>query len=132
MGFQNLTEEQIKAMINLGGAAGQNKNHGVKKAHFLPLVPQPTEPAQEDISCLNDVEVEMRAELAGTSINLRELLALQPGQVIALNRLAGNTVDLRVNQVWLAHGEVLVLNNALGVKITSFKGDVNHPGWGAK
>lgn len=133
MSFRNLTEEQIEAMINLGGSADyQGQNHGVKKAHFSPLLVQPTEPAQADISCLDDIEVELQVELGGTSINLRDVLTLHPDQVIVLNRLAGDMADLKVNRVWLAHAEVLVLNDTLGIRITSFKGDENHPGRGAK
>lgn len=133
MSFLNLTEEQIAAMINPGGSDEyQSQNHGVKRAHFSPLLAQTTEIVQADICCLDDVEVELQAELGQTSINLRDVLALHIDQIIVLNRLAGDMVDLKINDIWLAHGEVLVLNDTLGVRITSFKGDGNHPGRGAK
>ncbi len=133
MSLRNLTEAQIEAMINLGGPANPRGNRqDVKKAHFSPLQPQVIEQSSADISCLQDVEVEMQVELGNTSINLREVLALQPDKVIALNRLAGDMVDLKVNNIWLAYGEVLVLKDSMGIRIASFKGDENYPDRGAK
>lgn len=133
MSFQNLTEEQIESMINLGGSAEhQSQNHEVQRAHFSPLLAQPIETAPADVSFLDDVEVELQAELGHTLVQLREVLALRPDQIIDLNRLAGDMVDLKVNNIWLARGEVLVLKDTLGIRITSFKGDRSHPGRGAK
>ncbi len=133
MSIRNLTEEQIKAMINLGSSANpRNPQQDVKKAYFSPLLPQATDQKSSDISCLQEVEVEMQVELGCTSINLREVLALQPDKVIALNRLAGDMVDLKVNNVWLAYAEVLVLKDSLGIRIASFKGDENFSDRGAK
>lgn len=133
MSLRNLTEEQIEAMLHLGDKTDSPfTNQGVKKAHFSPLLPQLAEENRLDISCLNDVEVELQVELGSTSINLRDVLALQPDKVISLSRLAGDLVDLKVNQVWLAYAEVLVLKEKMGIRIASFKGEENYPGKGAK
>jgi flagellar motor switch protein FliN len=133
MSLRNLTDEQIEAMLNLSSHANSPQpNQGVKKAHFSTLLPQPVDEEQSDISSLHEVEVELQVELGETSINLRDVLALQPDKVIPLNRLAGDMVDLKVNHIWLAYVEVLVLKETLGVRITSFKGDENFTGRGAK
>jgi flagellar motor switch protein FliN len=133
MSLRNLTEEQIKAMLNLSShTSPAQRNQGVKKACFSPLQVQPVNDETSDINCLHDVEVELQVELGDTTINLREVLALQPDKVITLNRLAGDLADLKVNHVWLAHAEVLVLKDSLGIRFASFKGDENNEGRGAK
>lgn len=118
MSFKNFTKEQIEEMLNMSGE--KSKDSSVKKAHFSPLEFHQPEEAQENISFLNEVELELQVELGSTTINLREVLNLYKDQVIPLNRIAGDTVDLKVNNVWLAHGEVLVLNEVLGIRIASF------------
>jgi len=131
MSLRNFTEEQIEALLNMGGDKG-NRNRNIKKAQFSQFAPHKVEENQEDISFLNEVELEVKVELGSTSVNLREVLNLQEQQVIPLNRIAGDTVDVKVNNIWLAHGEVLVLNEVLGIRISSFNRDEEYSGRGAK
>lgn len=118
MSFRNFTEEHIKEMLNIAGEKDDINN--IKKAHFSPLEPCKIEEASENIGFLNEVELELQVELGSTEINLREVINLYEGQVITLNRIAGDTVDLKVNNIWMAHGEVLVLNEVLGIRISAF------------
>lgn len=122
MSLRNFTEEQIESLLNMGGEKG-NRNKNIKKAQFSVFEPQKVEETQAEISFLNEVELELKVELGCTSVNLREVLNLHEQQVIALNRIAGDTVDVKVNNVWLAYGEVLVLNEVLGIRISSFNKD---------
>ena len=122
MSLRNFTEEQIEALLNMGGEKG-NRNKNIKKAQFSVFDRHTVEEAQEHISFLNEVELELEVELGSTSVNLREVLNLHEQQVIPLNRIAGDTVDVKANNVWLAHGEVLVLNEVLGIRISSFNKD---------
>jgi flagellar motor switch protein FliN/FliY len=131
MSFENLTKEQIEEILNIGSEK-KNKDSNVKKAHFSQLEFKKAEEAEEDISFLNEVELDLQVELGSTTINLREVLNLYKDQVIPLNRIAGDTVDLKVNNVWLAHGEVLVLNEVLGIRITSFNREEEYFARGVK
>lgn len=106
-------------MLNMAGDKGV-ENKQVKKAQFSLLQSGPIKESKEDISFLNEVQLELDAELGSTFLNLKEVINLYVGQVIALNRIAGDTVDLRANRQWLAYGEVLVLNEVLGIRINSF------------
>lgn len=127
MNFRNFTEEHIKEMLNMGG-----EKEDIKKAHFSLLEPCRVEDVTEDISFLNEVELELKVELGSTAMNLREVINLYEGQVITLNRIAGDTVDLKANNVWLAHGEVLVLNEVLGIRVSSFSREDEYSTRGVK
>ncbi len=70
------------------------------------------------IDMLRDVEMEVTCELGRTKMTVRQLLALAPGDVVELDRLAGAPADLLVNGTLLARGEVVVVDEAFGVRIT--------------
>ena len=67
---------------------------------------------------LRDVEMEVTCELGRTRMTVRQLLALAPGDVVELDRLAGAPADLLVNGTLLARGEVVVVDENFGVRIT--------------
>lgn len=98
----------------------ETSNNQVKKAHFSLLQCFPVEDTKADMSILNEIELELEVELGSALLTLRDVIDLQEGQVITLNRIAGDNVDLRANKQWLALGEVLVLNEVLGIRISSF------------
>jgi flagellar motor switch protein FliN/FliY len=64
------------------------------------------------------VELEVTVQLGQTTKNVREILALGPGQVIELDRLAGDSVDILVNGRLVAKAEVVVIGDNFGVRIT--------------
>jgi len=130
MNFRNFTEEHIKEMLNM--AEDKEDINNIKKAHFSLLEPCRVEDAKEDISFLNEVELELKVELGSTAMTLREVINLYEGQVITLNRIAGDTVDLKANNIWLAHGEVLVLNEVLGIRVSSFSREDGYSTRGVK
>ena len=70
------------------------------------------------IEMLRDVEMEVTCELGRTRMAVRQLLALAPGDVVELDRLAGSPADLLVNGTLLARGEVVVVDEAFGLRIT--------------
>jgi flagellar motor switch protein FliN/FliY len=67
---------------------------------------------------LHDVPVELAVEIGRTRMTIRETLALGPGSIITLNRLAGEPVDLLVNGKVIAQGEVVVIDEEFGLRIT--------------
>lgn len=70
------------------------------------------------IDMLRDVEMEITCELGRTRMSVRQLLALAPGDVVELDRLAGAPADLLVNGTLLARGEVVVVDESFGLRIT--------------
>jgi len=73
--------------------------------------------AAEDLSNLKDVELDLRIELGRTELLIEEVLKLREGSVVALDKLAGDPVDILVNGRLIARGEVLVLNDNFCVRI---------------
>jgi len=70
------------------------------------------------LELLHDVEMEVTAELGRTRMSVRELLSLVPGAVIELDRAAGGPADLLVNGRLIARGEVVVIDENFGIRIT--------------
>lgn len=72
----------------------------------------------ENIDLLLDVPLEVTAELGRTSKSIKEVLDFAPGTIIELNRLAGEPVDVLVNGKYVAKGEVVVIEETFGIKVT--------------
>ena len=72
----------------------------------------------EELSRLHDVPVELAVEVGRTQMTIREALALGPGSIVTLNRLAGEPVDLLVNGKPIARGEVVVIDEEFGLRVT--------------
>jgi flagellar motor switch protein FliN len=72
----------------------------------------------EDLSLLLDVPVELAVEIGRTTMTIRETLAIGPGSVITLDRLAGEPVDLLANGKRIARGEVVAVDEEFGFRVT--------------
>ena len=72
----------------------------------------------EELSRLHDVAVELAVEVGRTQMTIREALALGPGSIVTLTRLAGEPVDLLVNGKPIARGEVVVIDEEFGLRVT--------------
>jgi flagellar motor switch protein FliN len=72
---------------------------------------------ERSLDLLHGVEMTVTVELGRTKMLLRDLLALQTGSVIELDRAAGSPVDVLINDNLLARGEVVVLDDEFGVRI---------------
>jgi flagellar motor switch protein FliN/FliY len=86
-----------------------------------PPKPAPSEEARrEDINMevLLDVPVTIALELGRTKMSIRNLLQLTQGSVVELDRLAGEPMDVLVNGTLIAHGEVVVVNDKFGIRLT--------------
>ena len=71
-----------------------------------------------DLARLHDVPVELTVEVGRTRMTIGETLGLGPGSIVSLNRLAGEPVDLLVNGTPIARGEVVVIDEEFGLRIT--------------
>lgn len=74
--------------------------------------------AAGSLSVLNDVEMVVTAELGRTTMPVRDLLGLTPGMVVEIDRAAGAPIDLLVNGRRIAAGEVVVIDEEFGIRIT--------------
>jgi flagellar motor switch protein FliN len=86
--------------------------------------PKP-EDENEKLGMLMDVNLQITVELGRTRLTVKEVLELQKGSVIELNRTAGEPVDIYVNEHLLARGEVVVVDDKFGVRITEILGKGN-------
>ena len=65
-----------------------------------------------------DVPLEVTVELGRTNKTIKEILDFSPGTIIELNKLAGEAIDLLVNGKYVAKGEVVVIEDNFGIRIT--------------
>ncbi len=105
-------------------AGGKQKQEGASE-----YTPAPLENLKEekvgrgtgedvDLDLILDIPVTIAMEIGRTKINIRNLLQLNQGSVVELDRLAGEPLDVRVNGTLIAHGEVVVVNEKFGIRLT--------------
>lgn len=71
-----------------------------------------------DLDVLLDIPVTLQLEIGRAKVSIRNLLSYTQGSVIEMDRLAGEPLDLLVNGTLIAHGEVVVINDKFGVRLT--------------
>ena len=71
-----------------------------------------------NLEVLMDVPVTLSMEIGRTSLNIRSLLQLNQGSIVELDRLAGEPLDVLVNGTLIARGEVVVINEKFGIRLT--------------
>jgi len=90
----------------------------VRSARFAPLADSPITADQGSMDLLLDVDLDLSVELGRASMPVREILQLGSGSIVELNKLAGDAVDVLVNGRLIARGEVVVVDENFGVRIT--------------
>lgn len=91
----------------------------VQKPEFTPLVEQRTREEVQNLDLLLDIPLQISVELGRTKKTIKDILELSSGSVIELDKLAGEPVDIYVNQKLIALGEVVVIDENFGVRITN-------------
>ena len=71
-----------------------------------------------NLDVILDVPVTLSMEIGRTQINIRNLLQLNQGSIVELDRFAGEPLDILVNGTLIAHGEVVVINDKFGIRLT--------------
>ncbi|MFT6039169.1 MAG: flagellar motor switch protein FliN/FliY [Candidatus Azotimanducaceae bacterium] len=71
-----------------------------------------------DLDVILDIPVRISMVVGATQINIRNLLQLNQGSVIELDRMAGEPLDVLVNDTLIAHGEVVMVNEKFGIRLT--------------
>ena len=79
---------------------------------------QPGRPAQNDIDRILDIPVQLTVELGRTKLAIKNLLQLAQGSVVELDGMAGEPMDVLVNGCLIAQGEVVVVNDKFGIRLT--------------
>lgn len=74
-------------------------------------------PAELDLNSLLDVSVEISVEIGRTKMTIGELVSLSKGAIIELNKAAGEAVEIYVNERLLGKGEIIVVNERLGIRM---------------
>lgn len=97
----------------------QVQDVNVSPVQFTPFSPTASAiTAPENIDLLMDVPLEVTVELGRTSRSIKDILDFSPGTIIELNRIAGEPIDVLVNGKFVAKGEVVVMEEAFGIRIT--------------
>lgn len=90
----------------------------VQAAEFAPIAENRTNHANVDFDLFMDIPLHVTVELGRTEKSIQQLLSISPGSVIELDKLAGEPVDILVNQKLIARGEVVVVDENFGVRVT--------------
>jgi flagellar motor switch protein FliN len=90
----------------------------VSKVETQPLDHENIQQGDVNLDVILDIPVTISMEIGRTRISIRNLLQLNQGSVIELDRLAGEPMDVLVNGTLVAHGEVVVVNEKFGIRLT--------------
>ncbi len=125
--MQEQSDAEAGGDTDWGDALQEQSNaEDLAKAQFSELEEQGEHaPVKADISpedlkldVILDVPVTVSMEIGRTQVNIRNLLQLNQGSVIELDRFAGEPMDVLVNGTLIAHGEVVVVNDKFGIRLT--------------
>ncbi len=112
-----------------GGFLGMNQqNPNVQQVQFPGLNPQSQSGDQGNIGLLMDVYMEMTVELGRTKRLIKDILGMGEGTIIELDKLAGEPVDILVNHKLIAKGEVVVIDENFGVRVTEIVSPLDRMG----
>ena len=111
--ISNGLEEREKTAKEDGKKGGE-----VRPATFSQLKDKPPEASQGNLDLILDLNLEVSVQLGSTRMLIRDLLQLGHGSVIELSKLAGEPMDVLANDKLIARGEVVVVNEKFGIRLT--------------
>ncbi|HHW71078.1 MAG TPA: flagellar motor switch protein FliN, partial [Clostridiales bacterium] len=117
---QNPDESEQKDKTDIYTSQHQEKEDliNVRPVSFQPLEQMESKPSDKNIQMIMDVPLQVSVELGRTKKLIKEILELNIGSVIELDKMAGEPVDILVNGKLVAKGEVVVIEDNFGVRIT--------------
>lgn len=92
--------------------------HPVRFSDFNEESPSREQPMPRNLNLLMDIPLDVSVELGHTKKTIKDVLELGPGSIIELDKLAGEAIDILVNQKYIAKGEVVVVDENFGIRIT--------------
>ena len=112
-------EEQSDAEGNISGNGSESGIDEVQQAAMDNLVDDAdANSSNVELEAILDIPVSLSVRIGQTRLNIRNLLQLNQGSVVELDRLAGEPLDVLVNDTLVAHGEVVVINEKYGIRMT--------------
>ncbi len=116
---QDVAEEWAAALEEAESAdAGGSMENAPTPAEFDELQNEAADGEGVNLDMILDIPVTISMEIGRTQISIRNLLKLNQGSVVELDRLAGEPLDVMVNGTLIAHGEVVVVNEKFGIRLT--------------
>ncbi len=119
---QAMADEWAAAMeqqLESGAEGAASADAGVGESVELDELRDDANPVDDPkLDVILDIPVTLSMEVGETDIAIRNLLQLNQGSVIELNRVAGEPLDVKVNGTLIAHGEVVVVNDRYGIRLT--------------
>ncbi|AOE86503.1 flagellar motor switch protein FliN [Pseudomonas sp. TCU-HL1] len=112
------SQDDIDALMNQGSAAPSSPRAPMEEFGSVPKASGPVSLDGPNLDVILDIPVSISMEVGNTDITIRNLLQLNQGSVIELDRLAGEPLDVLVNGTLIAHGEVVVVNEKFGIRLT--------------
>jgi flagellar motor switch protein FliN len=77
----------------------------------------------EEIAHLHDTRIDLEVELDRKTMTLRELMQIDIGGVLRMNRSAGDNIDILVDGRVIGFGEIVIIEDAMGIRVTDFRND---------
>lgn len=113
-------EEQVETESTGADAAAVAGDPGIQPAQMTDLEAEsgPGFQTGDKLDVILEIPVTMSMEIGRTRISIRNLLQLNQGSVVELDRLAGEPMDVLINGTLIAHGEVVVVNEKFGIRLT--------------
>lgn len=123
------TPENLLAILVVmyDDATGEAGAGNLAVHEFEPLDTTAVTPGARSLELLSEVEMGVTAELGRTRLLVKDILALTPGSVIELDRAAGSPIDVLVNGTLIARGEVVVIDEEFGIRISEIVGYETDP-----
>ncbi len=125
--IEKLFEQASQSLDEASGTAAPSPRakpvaSGPTPYSLADLVPDSDAADRHPMDLIGEVELDLRIELGRTQMRLEEVLQLRSGSVVALDKLAGDPVDIFVNGRLIARGEVLVMNDNFCIRVTELVG----------
>jgi len=115
---EELSNEELDMVKALEMEKAMKEQKEVKTPQIDESIPTTEKPKLRDIDFILDIPLEMTVLIGRTKILVQELLQLTQGSVVALDKLAGEPMEVYVNGKLIGRGEVVVVNEKFGIRIT--------------
>jgi flagellar motor switch protein FliN len=117
---QDKLAEDWAAALESGAEIEEGKpfDKGAKKVNFTELEERGHAGSAKEFDFILDIPLEVTVEMGRTRMLINDLLQIGQGSVIELNRMAGEPLDILINNKLIARGEVVVVNEKFGIRIT--------------
>ncbi|QUI70416.1 MULTISPECIES: flagellar motor switch protein FliN [Pseudoalteromonas] len=115
---QDTMDEWAAALAEAESAEGGSEPEVAELDELKDSAPALSSDEKRKLDTILDIPVTISMEVGRSKINIRNLLQLNQGSVVELDRVAGEPLDVLVNGTLIAHGEVVVVNDKFGIRLT--------------